>query len=110
VFVTSFPGATGKWQISRGGGSEPRWRADGRELFFLSANGKLMAMPVTTGTQFAAGTPSPLFDIPMGFSANIVARYGVSRDGQRFLMNVPDPVGQRAPVELVLNWPALLKR
>ncbi len=69
-----------------------------------------MATPVTTGTQFSGGTPQALFDIPMGSGAGIVARYGVSRDGQRFLMNVPDPASERAPIELVLNWPALLKK
>ena len=70
VFVTAFPSATGKWQISNGGADEPRWRSDGKELFFLGANGKLMATAVTTGTQFSAGTPQALFDIPMGYGGH----------------------------------------
>jgi Tol biopolymer transport system component len=111
IFVTSFPHVAGKWQISSGEADEPRWRSDGKELFFLSAAGnKMMATAVTTGPQFSAGAAQPLFDIPMGYAGGITARYGVSRDGQRFLMNVPDPASQHAPVDLVLNWPALLKK
>ena len=91
-------------------GNEPRWRSDGRELLFLGPNGKTMSVPVNDGAQFSWGNPAALFDIPMGFTGGITARYAVSRDGQRLLMNVPDPVAQRAPIELIINWPALLKK
>jgi serine/threonine protein kinase/dipeptidyl aminopeptidase/acylaminoacyl peptidase len=110
IFVTSFPAAKDKWQVSSAGGDEPRWRSDGRELLFLGPNGKIMSVPVNDGAQFSWGNPAALFDIPMGFTGGITARYAVSRDGQRLLMNVPDPVAQRAPIELIINWPALLKK
>src|SRR5262249_55044838 len=57
----SFPGARGRWQVSTGGGEHPRWRGDGRELFYLSSDYKMMAVPVTTGVKFDAGTPVALF-------------------------------------------------
>src|ERR1039458_8988531 len=63
IYVTSFPGAAGKWQVSRGGGTEPRWRGDGKEIFYLAPNGMLMAVPVNGATIFATGTPAPLFQI-----------------------------------------------
>jgi Tol biopolymer transport system component len=52
IYVTSFPEAKGKWQISSGGGEQPRWRGDGKELFYLSSDGNVMAAPVSTGTNF----------------------------------------------------------
>ena len=61
IYVTSFPDARGRWQISSGGGEQPRWRGDGKELFCLSLDGKMMAAPVTTGSHFDAGTSVTLF-------------------------------------------------
>ena len=61
IYVTTFPGAVGKWQVSRGGGSEPRWRADGKEIFYLGPSGMLTAVPVSAIGSFATGTPAPLF-------------------------------------------------
>ena len=63
IYVSSFPGAGGKWQVSRGGGTEPRWRADGKEIFYIAPSGMLMAVPVNSETGFATGTPVPLFEI-----------------------------------------------
>jgi len=57
VYVSSFPSGNGKWQVSRAGGQEPRWRQDGKELFYLSADGKMMAVAVTAGASFEAGSP-----------------------------------------------------
>src|SRR5205807_8742277 len=61
IYVTSFPEPRGKWQVSVGGGEQPRWRGDGRELFYLSSDSKMMAVPVTTGANFDASTPVALF-------------------------------------------------
>src|SRR5262249_41638003 len=62
VYVRSFPYGDGdRWQVSARGGIEPRWRADGRELFFIGADQQLMAVPVTTEGRFEAGTPTSLF-------------------------------------------------
>ncbi|MGA9496639.1 MAG: protein kinase, partial [Terriglobales bacterium] len=63
IYVTSFPGATGKWQVSRGGGSEPRWNGDGKEIFYIAPSGMLMAVMVNGESIFATGTPAPLFQI-----------------------------------------------
>ena len=71
VYVTSFPAAQGKWQVSSGGGEQPRWRGDGKELFYLSSDGKVMSEPVTEGANFDAGAPVPLFQAnprePVGY-------------------------------------------
>jgi len=89
IYVSSFPGATGKWQVSRGGGTEPRWRADGKEIFYLSPSGMLIAVPVNGETTFATGQPAPLFQIRgrAPISSTDVFTYDVARDGKRFLVN-----------------------
>jgi serine/threonine protein kinase/Tol biopolymer transport system component len=61
IYVTSFPEPRGKWQVSTGGGGQPRWRSDGKELFYVSSDDKLMAVPVTAGANFDSGTPVALF-------------------------------------------------
>jgi hypothetical protein len=112
IFVTSFPDAHGKWQVSTGGGEQPRWRGDGKELFYLSADGKVMAAPVMTGTKFDAGTPVVLFQAtprqPV-VSADLFV-YDVSRDGQRFLINTPVKQADSQPMSIILNWSAKLNR
>ena len=112
IFVTSFPDAHGKWQISTGGGEQPRWRGDGKELYYLSSDGKMMAVPVTTGAKFDAGTPAVLFQAtprqPV-VSADLFV-YDVSRDGQRFLINTPTKQGETQPMSIVLNWAAQLNK
>ncbi len=60
IYVTSFPGTAGKWQVSRGGGTEPRWRGDGKEIFYIAPSGMLMSVPVNGVTTFATGQPAPL--------------------------------------------------
>jgi eukaryotic-like serine/threonine-protein kinase len=89
IYVTSFPGAAGKWQVSRGGGAEPRWRGDGKEIFYISLNGMLMAVPVNGDSIFATGTPAPLFQIHgrAPISSTDVFTYDVTKDGKRFLVN-----------------------
>jgi Tol biopolymer transport system component len=89
IYVTSFPGAAGKWQVSRGGGTEPRWRGDGKEIFYIGPSGMLMAVPVNGESIFATGTPSPLFQIRgrAPISSTDVFTYDVAKDGKRFLVN-----------------------
>jgi Tol biopolymer transport system component len=89
IYVTSFPGAAGKWQASRGGGTEPRWRADGKEIFYIAPNGMLMALPVNAGGGFSTGAPVPLFQIHgrAPISSTDVFTYDVAKDGKRFLVN-----------------------
>jgi eukaryotic-like serine/threonine-protein kinase len=89
IYVTSFPGSEGKWQVSRGGGTEPRWRGDGKEVFYIAPSGMLTAVPVNGETIFATGTPEPLFQIHgrAPISSTDVFSYDVTKDGKRFLVN-----------------------
>jgi dipeptidyl aminopeptidase/acylaminoacyl peptidase len=105
VYVQSFPPSGGQWQISSEGGSFPRFRRDGKELFYLAENGKLMAVEVkanTSGLEFSA--PKPLFE------THSTDRFAVTADGQRFLINTPVEESTSAPITVILNWTAEAKR
>ena len=112
IYVTSFPEPRGRWQVSTGGGGQPRWRSDGKELFYLSSDGKIMAVPVTAGANFDSGTPVALFQVTawQPFSSRDLFVYDVSRDGQRFLINTQVKQAETAPMSVVLNWTATLNR
>jgi serine/threonine protein kinase len=108
VYIAPFPAAGGKWQISRNGGSEPRWRGDGREVFFLSLDNKLMAVALNAKeSTLEVANAQPLFDVhpanPPGY------HYDVTRDGKRFLVDTTKE-GNSAPLALVVNWTADLKK
>ena len=111
VYVTSFPGARGEWRVSTGGGEQPRWAGNGREIFFL-ADGKIMAAPVSTAAAFDPGTPVALFDVSprevLALTEQIV--YDVDRSGQRFLINTQVKKVETQPFSIVLNWDAGLKK
>jgi serine/threonine protein kinase/Tol biopolymer transport system component len=108
VYVAPFPRREGKWQISTAGGYLPRWRRDGKELFWLAPDGKLMAATVHgEGSAFAVDEVRPLFDTRLG---GLRYAYDVSPDGQRFLVNTIVEDAQAAPITLVVNWPALMKK
>jgi Tol biopolymer transport system component/DNA-binding winged helix-turn-helix (wHTH) protein len=106
VYVESFPTHGGKRQISPGGGSGPRWRADGKELYYHSLDGKLMAVSVTNGGEtLATGTPTALFSFrPAG--APTVPSYTATRDGQRFLLSAIVDTVPGAPLSVVQDWTA----
>jgi eukaryotic-like serine/threonine-protein kinase len=112
IYVTSFPDARGRWQVSSAGGEQPRWRGDGKELFYLSLDGKMMATPVTTGAHFDAGTAVALFQSTPRQPILVydLFVYDVSRDGQRFLINTQVKQAESAPMSVVLNWPAKLDK
>jgi len=104
VYVVAIAGAAGKWQVSASGGSEPCWSHDGRELFYLSADQRLMAVPVTPGATFVSSTPRELFRVRVesGTRRNV---YCPSPDGSKFLFLLP--VGETTtPMTAVLNWRA----
>ncbi len=112
IYVTSFPEPRGKWQVSTGGGEQPRWRGDGKELFYLSSDGKMMAAPVTTGVNFNVRTPAVLFQAAprQPVSTNDQFVYDVSHDGQRFLMITQVKNAETQPMSVILNWDAELKK
>jgi len=116
VYVQPFPNAAeGKWMVSTGGGSAPRWRRDGKELYYTSADSKIMAVEVSTTQTFKKGVPKELFSAPIwgGGTSTNVTRYDVTADGQRFLINaVPSggSGGEVTPITVILNWPQLLKK
>ncbi len=101
VYVQNFPPAEGKWQISTAGGTEPSWRADGKELFYISAD-KLMAMQVKTDSPvFEPGIVKPLFAVRLETTARR-SRYQSASNGRRFLVNLP--VESSSPITIAINW------
>ena len=104
IYVTTFPAAAGKWQISRGGGSEPRWRGDGKELFYIAPTGMMTAATVSTDGSFSSGTPVSLFQVRgrAAVSSTDSFTYDVSRDG-RFLVNRYLQPDHPNPLTIVLN-------
>jgi len=109
IFVQDFPSGAAKFQVSVAGGTEPRWRRDGRELFFIGGDGQLMAVDVETAPSFRLGVPKPLFQTRSNVLPLPSRRYGVSADGTRFMMNVPLGNQAATPLTVILNWPAALK-
>ena len=113
VYVQSFPVPGSKRQVSIDGGAQPRWRRTGGELYYLAPDQVLMALSVKSGTLMEVGRPSALFRTRLNFAGTqgprFMAGYSPSADGQRFVLNVPtdQPV---APITVVLNWTAALKR
>jgi eukaryotic-like serine/threonine-protein kinase len=110
VYVQSFPASGGKSLVSTDGGADPRWRQDGKELFYLSPDRKLMAVPVNGETTFEPGVPKGLFQTRVPaltvYDRNL---YAVTKDGQRFLINTLVDETISSPITLELNWSAGLK-
>jgi Tol biopolymer transport system component len=112
VYVSPFPSADGKWQVSRNGGEEPRWRQDGKELFYLSGDGKMMTVAVKAGARFEAGPPSALFQTHMRqrISSPDVFSYDVTADGQKFLINTRMDETNAAPLSIILHWASEMEK
>jgi dipeptidyl aminopeptidase/acylaminoacyl peptidase len=116
VYVQPYPANGDKWTISTSGGLQPQWRADGKELFFLSATRQMQAVDVgVRGDRFEAGVPRSLFTTRAALVAGPMGpfrAYGVAADGQSFLIDeVPPDVGQRRdPLVVIVNWTSLLRR
>jgi len=112
IVVQPFPNpAGGKWQVSMNGGAFPRWRRDSRELYYVAANGDLVAVAVTPGPTFTVGSSTVLFRTNFGFSGQPLtgAPYDVRGDGQRFLLALSPEDPNATPIRTVVNWPALVK-
>jgi eukaryotic-like serine/threonine-protein kinase len=97
----------GKWLVSTAGGSEPRWSADGKRLYFLAPDRKLMAAELATNSGLVASVPKVLFQAPQR-TATLPYAWDVTSDGKRFLFSTP--AEQRTPFTLVMNWQATLKK
>jgi Tol biopolymer transport system component len=106
IYVSPFPNISGKWQVSNAGGQEPHWRHDGKELFYVSPDGKMMEVAVTAGTNFKAGTPVVLFQTHrrQPVSSQDHFSYDVSADGQKFLIITKMEEANAAPLSVLLNW------
>jgi hypothetical protein len=98
--------------VSSTGGQEPRWRQDGKELFYLSAEGKMMTVAVRATATFEAGSPVALFQTHrrQAVSSNEVFSYDVSGDGQRFLIITKVDEANAAPLSVFLNWASEMEK
>src|SRR5262249_51357169 len=115
IYVDTFTGdpsasaSRGSWKVSTDGGTRPVWNRDGKELFFISVDRKLMAVDVfsNVGTEFKFSAPKPLFDAKI--SGSPWDSYDVSNDG-RFLMPIPVQQGFSVPITVIVNWAEGLKK
>jgi len=108
IFAHSLAPGGGRWQISTHGGVESHWRADGKEIFYISG-AILTAVDIkVNGNALVAGIPHALFKLSAPVSGR--NRYVVTRDGQRFLVVAPEEQGPPPPNMVVVNWPALLAK
>jgi hypothetical protein len=107
IYVQAFPGPGGKARVSTEGGSQPRWRRDGKELFFVAPDNRLMAVPVARppkGQALNVGAPVPLFATRLALMGSPKHQYAVAPDGQRFLMVVSADETTASPITIVQNW------
>ena len=112
VYVRSLSTPHAKWRISTAGGRWPRWSADGKELFYVAADGNLMSVPIeSTATVPKTGVHTIVMKIGEGVPGAGGPRFfGMSRDGQRVLLRLTDDLPAAASIVVVTNWPALLTR
>jgi Tol biopolymer transport system component len=110
VYVQSFPALGGKVKVSTQGGADPRWRRDGKELFYVAADHELMAVEVRIGSTFQAGVPKALLRMRVISYDDVYKHYTVSKDGQRFLVVTPTEEVSSNPITVVINWTAELRR
>ena len=115
IYVRPFPKGEGEYTVSISGGQAPRWRADGKEMFFITPEGKMMAVPVKAKPSFEAGTPVALFDSGIALMSESSAplyQYDVTADGKRFLIATNGNTGANSapPLTVVTNWQAGVKK
>ena len=110
VYITAFPGGGAKWLVSTSGGLSPRWRRDGKELFFLDLSDNVVAVDVNTlGNTVRLGTPHVLFHATGGQALQQRA-YDVTGDGKKFIISSVDANEESQPLTLVQNWTAEAKK
>jgi Tol biopolymer transport system component len=120
IYVQRFPGGGGKVRVSPGGGVQPRWRRDGRELFYLiptargdqDRDGRMMAVAFDDTADLRLGQPVALFEGKFRFTGGLgtIANYDVAADGQRFLVATPTGTREEPPITVITNWQSLLGR
>jgi Tol biopolymer transport system component len=110
VYVIPLPPTGERWKVSVAGGAQPRWRADGRALYYLSLSGTMMMVDVVGKAGAPVSAPRAVFETGLQVQP-AYDQYAVNRDGTRFLVRRPDDVGRlmQNQVYVIINWPALLK-
>jgi Tol biopolymer transport system component len=109
IYVLQFPESSGKWMVSRDGGEQAKWAADGRQIYYLSKGRKMMSVAVTLGTTFDSQPPVALFDtrVRTGYPSR---NYCVSRDGSRFLLNREVADTTARSITFVQNWTSTIQK
>jgi hypothetical protein len=110
VYVSAFPRWGSNRQVSASGGRQPVWRRDGKELLYLGADNRLMAVPTRLNGGLQVGTPRALFDSRLATSASDIPLFDVSPDGSRLLLSLRDEEGRSPSLRVVMNWQAALRR
>ena len=114
LYVTPFPGPGARVAVSSAGGRDPRWRGDGKELYYLTPDGKVMVVPITPETAFHPGTSELLFQSKLSsryLTASLnTASWDVDSIGNRFLLTVPASESPAPQVNVIFNWTSLLKK
>ena len=107
IYIEPYPPSGAKWQVSNGGATSPRWRGDGKELFFQSNDDRIMSVAVTAGADgLRISTPSPLFQMR---TRSGTFQYDVSADGQKFLLDAAKGGDDKTTITLVTNWTSSLR-
>jgi len=110
IYVVHYPGLAGKWQISAGGGWDPQWSANGKELLFLTPGGALMSAAVSTVPTFRVEAPVRLFDVDPPGKYRGSRNYALTSDGQRFLVKEFARDSGPPSTTILLDWIAVLGR
>jgi len=110
IYITPFSETAGQeYKISTGSGVQPRWRKDGKELYYLTLEGKMMAVNIEANTKIERGTPNELFDTKLSVDP-LRDQYDVSSDGKRFLLLKPLAEAESTPITVTFNWTKLLNQ
>jgi hypothetical protein len=106
VYVASFPGFLDERRVSANGGGAPLWRKDGKELFYITLDGKFMSVDVRCGARLETGVPKFLFQVPFSVDVRTIV-YCVAENGKKFILG--EPVDRNRSLTVVLNWTSGLK-
>jgi len=110
IYIRAFPGPGSRWQVSTAGGTDPRWRSDGRELFYRAPDNRIMSVDLRVAPEFDVGVPRALFSAPSQPGGFYLSSYTVARGGQRFLFCTPATQSTVPPTTVVMNWTSAVGR